>query len=138
MTSRVQRFIGSIVALVMLAALLVACAGGGTGSGGTQFSSDVVAQQVVVAADPSGALRWDKQEYAAQAGDVTFAVKNPSQIIHQFSVEGAGVDYRSPNLRPGSTNNFTIKNLPAGEYQIVCNYPGHKVGGMIAELVVQP
>jgi len=123
----------AVCALVVAVAALVACGG----ASGNQFSSEVVAQQVAVSADPSGALRWDKQEYTAQAGDVTFVVKNPSQMTHQFSVEGNGVNYKSPNIKPGSTNNFTIKGLPAGGYQIVCNYPGHKAGGMVATLTVK-
>jgi len=67
---------------------------------------------------------------------VTLVVKNPSQIMHQFSVEGNGVNYKSLNFKPGSTNNYTIKGLPAGTYPIVCNYPGHKLGGMVAKLTV--
>jgi len=61
----VRRLIRYSGMLGIFAALLIAC--GGT-SGGSQFSSEMVAQQVVVAADPSGALRWDKQAYTAQAG----------------------------------------------------------------------
>jgi uncharacterized cupredoxin-like copper-binding protein len=128
------RSVLGVFAVVAAVAALVACGGGTSGS---QFSSETVAQQVAVAADPSGALRWDKQDYTAQAGDVTFVVKNPSQITHQFSVEGNGVNYTSPNLKPGSTNNYTIKGLPAGAYQIICNYPGHKQAGMVATLTVK-
>jgi uncharacterized cupredoxin-like copper-binding protein len=137
MKSIVQRCIGSIGMVGLLAVLLVACGGGSASASGSQFSSETAAQQVAVAADPSGALRWDKQDYTAQAGDVTFVVKNPSQITHQFSVEGNGVNYTSPNLKPGSTNNYTIKGLPAGAYQIICNYPGHKQAGMVATLTVK-
>ena len=120
------------VAMVALVAL-VACGD----ANGNQFSSDVVAQQVVVTADPNGALRWDKQEYTAQAGDVTFVVKNPSQVTHQFSVEGNGVNYKSPNIKPGSTNNYTVKGWLASVYQIVCHYPGQKRAGMVATLIIK-
>ena len=127
------RSVLAVCAMVVAVAALVACGG----ASGNQFSTEVVAQQVAVSADPSGALRWDKQEYTAQAGDVTFVVKNPSKMTHQFSVEDNGVNYKSPNIKPGSTNNYTIKGLPAGAYQIVFNYPGHKAGGMIATLTVK-
>jgi uncharacterized cupredoxin-like copper-binding protein len=132
----VRRLIRYSGMLGIFAALLVACGGTSSAASGNQFSTEAVAQQVAVSTDPSGALRWDKQDYTAHAGDVTFVVKNPSQITHQFSVEGNGVNYTSPNLKPGSTNNYTIKGLPAGAYQIVCNYPGHKLGGMVAKLTV--
>lgn len=104
---------------------------------GSRFWSEVAAQKADVAADPSGALRWDKTEYTATTGDVTFVVKNPSPVQHQFAVEGNGVSYQSGNLSGGSTNNLTIKGLPPGEYLIVCNFPGHKEGGMVAKLTVK-
>ena len=127
------RSVLGVFAMVVAVAALVACGG----ASGDQFSSEVATQQVAVSADPSGALRWDKQEYTARSGDVTFVVKNPSQMTHQFSVEGNGVNYKSSNIKPGSTNNFTIQGLPAGTYQIVCNYPGHKAGGMVVTLTVK-
>jgi plastocyanin len=105
--------------------------------GGNRFWSDVTAQQVTVAADPSGALRWDQAEYTAPAGDVTFVVKNPSPVQHQFGIEGNGINYQSGNISGGNTTtNLTLRGLPAGEYQIVCNFPGHKEGGMVAKLIV--
>ena len=103
---------------------------------GSRFWSEVSAQTVDVSTDPSGALRWDKTEYTAKAGDVTFVVKNPSPVQHQFGVEGNGITFESGNLSGGSTNNLTIKGLTPGVYQIVCNFPGHKEGGMVAKLTV--
>lgn len=103
---------------------------------GSKFYSQVVDQKVNVAADPSGGLRWDKTAYTAAAGDVTFVVNNPSPVQHQFAVEGNGISYQSGNLGGGTTTNLTIKGLPPGEYMIVCNFPGHKEGGMVAKLTV--
>lgn len=105
--------------------------------GGSRFWSEVTAQQVTVVADPSGALRWDKAEYTAKSGDVTFVVQNPSPVQHQFGVEGNGIKYESGNISGGNTTtNLTIKGLPPGEYMIVCNFIGHKEGGMVAKLTV--
>lgn len=126
-------------------ALLGACgtANGSSGSGnssankGNVFSTETVAQQVAVAADPSGALKWDRSSYEAKAGDISFVVKNASPQPHQFAIEGNGVNYQSANFQANTTHVFTVKNLPAGEYQIVCNYPGHKAAGMVAKLVVR-
>lgn len=105
--------------------------------GGTKFSSDVVAQKVSVNADATGQFKWEKTEYAATAGDVTFVVKNPSAIEHEFSVDGNGINYSSPTLKPGVTSNFTIKGLKAGDYRIVCKVAGHEQLGMVAKLTVK-
>ena len=122
----------------MMVVVLAACGdGGGKGSGTGDLSDEIVAQQVPVAADPGGALKWDRVSYEAIAGDITFVVKNSGPVGHQFSLEGNGVIYKSPNFGPNTTNMYTVKGLLAGEYQIVCNYPGHKAAGMVAKLTVR-
>lgn len=118
---------------IALGVALVACGVGG----GTGFSTEVVPRQVQVAADPSGALRWDQAAYEATAGDITFVVRNASPLPHQFTLAGNGVNYRSKSFQPNTTNTFTVKALPAGEYQIICDYPGHKAAGMVATLIVR-
>ena len=40
----------------------------------------------------------------------------------------------TPNLKPGDTRTFTIKNMTAGNYVIVCNLAGHYGKGMRAPL----
>ena len=111
---------------------------GATGGGPiTAFSGDTVAQQIQVAADPSGALKWDKATYEAQAGDVTFVVTNKSSAFHNFAVEGPNVTAQSKNFGGNTTTTYTIKGLKAGEYLIVCNYPGHRSAGMVAKLNVR-
>ena len=112
-------------------------AGGAISNGAiTAFTGDTMAQQVQVAADPSGALKWDRATYTAKAGDVTFVVTNKSSTFHNFAVEGPNVNAQSKNFGANSTNSYTIKGLPPGEYLIVCNYPGHRAAGMIAKLIV--
>lgn len=107
------------------------------GYGGSRFFSTTVAQRLEVAADPGGGLRWTQERYTAEAGGVTFVVENPSPVVHQFGIEGSGISYQSGNLPGGSTTTLTIPDLPPGEYQIVCNFPGHRQAGMVAKLRVQ-
>lgn len=124
--------------LLVLVVVLAACGEVPGASGGSgDFSGELVAQQVAVAADPGGALRWDRPSYEAVAGDSTFVVKNASPVGHQFSIEGNGVSYKSPSFGANTTNTYTVKGLSVGEYQIVCNYPGHKVAGMVSKLIVR-
>ena len=118
--------------------MLAACGDpAGAGSGTGDFSGEVVSQQVAVSTDPGGALRWDRATYEAKAGDITFVVKNSSPVGHQFSIEGNGMSHKSPNFGTNSTNIYTVTGLSVGEYQIVCNYPGHKAAGMVATLIVR-
>jgi uncharacterized cupredoxin-like copper-binding protein len=134
-----SRFAQCLLMLGVIAALgvgLAAC-GGGEDAGAGGFSTVVAAQQVVVAADPSGALRWDRTSYEATTGEITFVVRNPSPVVHQFSLEGNGVSYKSPNIKSKATASYTVANLPPGEYQLVCNFPGHKAAGMVAKLTVR-
>jgi uncharacterized cupredoxin-like copper-binding protein len=112
----------------------------GAGNGGgvaKTFSSEVAAQQLTIAADPGGALKWDKSSYEARAGDITFLVDNPSPLPHNFAVEGPGVRVQSKDFGPRTTNTFTLKDLPPGEYLLICNYPGHREAGMVSTLIVK-
>ncbi len=42
----------------------------------------------------------------------------------------------SGDVSPGNTYHYTLKGLRAGEYQIVCDDPGHRQAGMVAKLTV--
>jgi uncharacterized cupredoxin-like copper-binding protein len=118
--------------------LLVACGapdGGMAGAGG--FSSENFPNQVQVAADPKGALKWDKTTYEAKAGAVTFVVANTSPITHNFVLEGNGLRLTSKNFRGQNPEFLSVADLAAGEYQIICTIPGHREGGMVAKLLVK-
>lgn len=130
-----SRYLAFAVATLALGIVLAAC-GGATPTATTSQPAAAAASKVAVAADKSQ-LKWDKAEYTATAGDVTFVVSNPSPMPHQFSVEGNGVDFKSPDFNAGTTNEYTLKGLKPGTYQIVCNIPGHKEAGMVAKLVVK-
>ncbi len=117
---------------------------GGAAAGGaaldapiTAFSTGAAAQQIPIAADLSGASKWDRASYEAQAGDVTFVVSNKSSSTHNFAVEGPNVSAQGPNFGSNTTNTYTLKGLKPGEYLIVCNFPGHRSAGMVAKLTVR-
>lgn len=100
----------------------------------SRFGGDVVAQKVAVASAANDTNRWERDRYEATAGDITFVVHIADSRPHLFAIKGNGVSYRSDNLTPNSTSDLTIKALPAGDYQIVCDYHG----GMTARLTVRP
>jgi uncharacterized cupredoxin-like copper-binding protein len=143
---RMLRYLPALLLVGGLAFALVACgsstsAGSDQGSGGattvTKFAEGVADQKVEVSADPSGSMKWTKQMYMVTAGDVTFVVKNPSVVIHNFVVEGPGVKATSANIKANGTLNATLRDLKPGEYKIVCTIPGHREAGMVATLVVK-
>ncbi len=135
-----RRLLG-LCAAALGSVVLGACGGAASGAGDKSqtaggFSNEVVAQRIAVSTMPDGTLRWDSAVYRAQAGDVTFVVRNPSPVQHRFGVEGQGVNAHGSDLLTGKTGNYTLKGLQAGEYTIVCDYPGHRVAGMLAKLIV--
>jgi len=103
--------------------------------GGSKFYSAVVDQKVEISS-VMGALKWDKAQYTAKVGDVTFVVKNLGPMPHQLGVETSATKYESGVLAANTTTNLTIKGLAAGDYDLVCNIPGHKAAGMVAKLTV--
>jgi plastocyanin len=100
--------------------------GGGGGGGGTTLE---------LAADPSGALAFDKTELTAPAGEVTIHLTNEAQIPHNVEVEGNGVEEVSDTIT-GSDTHLTL-TLEPGEYEFYCAVPGHREGGMEGTLTVE-
>ena len=123
---------GASLALALVFGVILAGCGEARDPNASAFSSEVVTQKVMISADAGGASKWDKATYDAQAGDITFVVSNPASHAHQFTLKGNGVDYESDVFDSSTTSNFTVKNLPAGEYQVICNLHG----GMISKLIV--
>jgi uncharacterized cupredoxin-like copper-binding protein len=68
-------------------------------------------------------------------GDPPAPVKTGANKVSEAANIGETGD---PNLKPGDTRTFTIKNLAAGNYVIVCNLEGHYAKGMRAPLTVVP
>jgi uncharacterized cupredoxin-like copper-binding protein len=145
---RTLRAVPAVLLIGLLALALAACgtstgaksegnSGGGAASTVTKFADGVAEQKITVTADPTGAMKWTQQAYTATAGDVTFVVKNPSVVIHNFGVEGPGVKAYTPNINANGTLNATLKDLKPGEYTIVCTVAGHREAGMVAKLTVK-
>jgi uncharacterized cupredoxin-like copper-binding protein len=85
---------------------------------------------------PGGRLAWERSEYHASAGDVTFVVSNPAALAHTFAIVGPGAAAQSEPLAGRATRRVTLKGLQPATYQIVCTVPGHHEAGMVATLRV--
>jgi uncharacterized cupredoxin-like copper-binding protein len=135
-----------------------------TTAGGVTVPTDVTGTTVnVVVSDTQGldgpmTLTADKT--TAPAGNVTFVVKNTGTVDHEvvvlkpdtafdkipittFDGEPDRVDEASslgesgdPALKAGKTVAFTIKDMPAGSYALVCNLAKHYGLGMRAAFTV--
>ncbi len=66
-------------------------------------------------------------------GDPPAPVKTGADKVGEDTNIGETGD---PNLKPGDTRTFTIKNLTPGNYDIVCNLARHYGKGMRAPLMI--
>jgi len=102
--------------------------GGGAASGGG-------AETLKIAADPSGALKFDKSSLTAKAGKVTIVMDNPSDLPHAVEIEGQGVEVAGDTVMRGGVSKASA-DLKAGEYEFYCPVDGHKQAGMEGTLTV--
>jgi plastocyanin len=118
-----------VAAAGTLVVLLTACGGGSTTASN---SSTTPAADVTVQAKDT--LKFDKSEYTAKAGTVSFAYINNGSIVHTLLIDGKDgfklqVD-QSGEVKVGSTD------LTAGTYTLYCDIVGHRSAGMEAKLTV--
>jgi plastocyanin len=106
--------------------------GGGAGGGGDDGGG---ATTLRLAADPNGALAFDKKSLSAKAGRVVIAFENTSGVPHAVEVEGNGVEEETETITDGSER--LSVNLDAGEYKFYCPVGNHEQAGMVGTLTVR-
>ena len=144
----------SLIALLCAVAILVAGCGGdddssssssGSSSSGTQSNTTSSSgggassgggggQTLKLAADPGGALKFDKSSLSAKAGKVTVTMTNDSSLPHAVEVEGNGVEVKTKTVTGGTAQLST--KLKPGKYEFYCPVDGHKAAGMKGTLTV--
>ena len=87
-----------------------------------------------IAADPSGALKFDKTSLTAKAGKVTIVMDNPSSVPHAVEIQGAGSPGQT--VEKGGVSKATA-TLKAGTYTYFCPVDGHEAAGMKGTLTVK-
>jgi uncharacterized cupredoxin-like copper-binding protein len=90
----------------------------------------------MLAADPSGALKFDKSKLTAKAGPVVVVMDNPSSVPHAVEISGNGVEAKGNVVNKGGTSTAKA-DLKAGKYEYYCPVPGHKQAGMTGTLTVK-
>jgi plastocyanin len=116
--------------------------GGGSSSGGGASTQPADtggggggAQTLRIAADPGGALKFDKSSLTAKAGKVTIVMDNPSDLPHAVEIEGNGVEVEGETVEKGGVSKAS-GDLKAGQYEFYCPVDSHKEAGMEGTLTV--
>ena len=104
-----------------------ASSGGATAGGGTDLK---------IAADPNGALKFDKTSLSAKAGKVTIVMTNTSSLPHAVEVEGSGMEKKGAVVTSGGSVSRVTAKLKPGKYEFYCPVDGHKAAGMKGTLTV--
>ena len=86
-------------------------------------------------ADPGGQLAYVANKATGTAGAVTLVMKNTSGTPHDLSIEGNGVNAKTPVTQNGTVQAKTT--LKAGTYTFFCSVPGHRQAGMQGKLTVK-
>jgi plastocyanin len=147
-----SRKIGASTLLFAFAVAIVAAAGCGGGDNNNSSSATTsttnttsttttpagggAASNLKIAADPSGALKFDKDKLSAKAGAVKITMDNPSSVPHAVAVEGNGVDKSGETVNQGGVSTVTA-DLKPGTYEFYCPVDGHKQAGMKGTLTVK-
>jgi len=141
MTRRVLPLLLVLVASVLV---LAACGGGSSSSssttaaatgGGATTGGGGGASTVKVAADPSGALKYEQTDLTATAGSVTIDFTNMSSVPHNVTLEGNGISAEGTDTITGSSTTKTF-DLQPGTYTFYCSVDSHRAAGMEGKLVV--
>jgi uncharacterized cupredoxin-like copper-binding protein len=115
-------------ALVLTAASVVACGG----EKATPSPEPTPAPAVeVTAMDP---FSYDPKELTIQsAGSTTIRLANTGTVEHDFTIDALEFQIKTA---VGETAEGVLTDVAPGTYEFYCTVPGHKVNGMVGQLVV--
>jgi uncharacterized cupredoxin-like copper-binding protein len=142
-----MRALSLILLLSAIAIPIAGCGGDDDDSGGSSNNSGAAntntgggasaggGQTLKIAADPSGALKFDKSSLSAKAGKVTIVMDNPSDLPHAVEVEGQGMEIKGETVEKGGVSKASGELKP-GKYEFYCPVDSHKQAGMKGTLTV--
>lgn len=165
MTRRRTTLVGAALAVVAASLALAACGGSSSSSDSTQATTTAATTTATTTAKPVAkttvvpVVLGSPNEFSlvpaktsVPAGKVTFTVVNKGSMEHEMvvvpspngpaslkeadgSASEAGSLGEVADLKAGATGRLTV-TMPAGQYTLLCNLPGHFAGGMYATFTV--
>jgi plastocyanin len=93
-------------------------------------------ETIALAADPGGAIKFDKTELTAKAGKATIDFTNDSAVPHAVEIEGNGSEEKKTDTITKSSAKLEI-DLKPGTYEYYCPVGDHRAEGMEGKLVVE-
>ena len=121
--------------LLVLGATSMAVVTAGEDTHGSEAAAAVTGE-FDLAADPSGAIAYDKSEGNVKAGTVTIKLTNESSLEHNVAVAQGARQLGVSDTIKGSETELKL-DLKPGEYEFYCTIPGHRQAGMQGTLAVR-
>lgn len=114
-----------VLVAMMALGVLTACGGGGG-----------AAKEITVDMGINGEWKFtpDKIEVAKGENVKVNLVNKDSAQAHSFVV--SAFNAKSTQVAAGKTANVTFKADKAGEFDVICDVPGHKDAGMTGKIIV--
>lgn len=125
-----------LVAATMATAVLTGGEAAGKHAAAAAPAPRATSRTLALAADPGGALRFDKTHAAVLAGHVTVKLTNDATLAHNVTIAQGSKTLGASKTIAKSTDSFEL-NLAPGNYVFFCSVPGHRQAGMQGTLTVQ-
>ena len=106
------------------------------GEGLEEHGAAATGRSLALAADPGGALRFDKTSASVLAGRVTVALTNDSDIEHNVTIAQDDRSLGATSTITKSSDTVTVELAP-GDYVFYCSVPGHRQSGMEGTLTAE-
>ena len=119
-------------AIVVFVGVAAACGGDdeASGPGGSADLSSADTTVEILAED----ISFPEDVYETDAGSIGIVYENVGQIRHTLIIEGED-GFKLDVASKGDVDEGVI-DLEPGTYTLICDVPGHRPAGMVADLVV--
>lgn len=122
-----KKLVMLVLVAVMALGVLTACGGGG----------GAPAKEITVEMGANGEWRFSPDKIEVAKGEkvkVNLVNKDAAQA-HSFVI--TALNAKSTQVAAGKTGTVEFTANKTGEFEIICDVPGHKEGGMVAKLIVK-